>query len=633
MSYYFSKYDVIVIGAGHAGIEAALASSRMGEETLLISQTLDSIARLSCNPSIGGVAKGTIVREVDALGGEMAKLADASMIQYRLLNKSRGAAVQSPRAQVDKTLYSSLAKQCLEAQKNLHTFQDTVIDILTSKEGEKEIVRGVLTERGREFLAHSVVLCSGTFMEGAIYIGEYSSPDGRLGERAAIGLGTALVKKGFKASRLKTGTPMRVLRSSVDFSFLEEQIADSIMKPFSFENVKIDRPYASCYVTHTNEKTHKVIRSAFNRSPLFSGKIKAIGARYCPSIEDKVKKFPERDRHHLYIEPEGLGTEELYINGLSSSLPEDVQDAMIRTIKGLEHCVITRPAYAVDYLFIHPTQLESSLQTKKIKGFFLAGQVNGTSGYEEAAGQGIIAGINAALLSRSCKYKDEAYKPFTIARDEGYIGVMIDDLITQGVDEPYRMFTSRAEHRLKLRADNADERLMKKSRAVGLQKESNIKILQEKLNLREAIFKLLNERKVKNEDLTVSSSLSPHLGKSLFSALQDPFISINSILSLALKLKTFPQSSLEDAQLQIKYKSYVEAQDKRLEKVKKMDEVHIPKAFDYDEVSGLSTESKERLKDVKPETIGQASRIKGIRPSDIMLLALSLNKGKGCENE
>ena len=624
MSYYFSNYDVIVIGAGHAGIEVALASSRMGEKTLLITQTLDSIARLSCNPSIGGVAKGTIVREVDALGGEMAKLADASMIQYRLLNKSRGAAVQAPRAQVDKTLYSSLAKHRVETQDNLHIFQDTVVDILTSKEGETEKVRGVLTERGREFSAYCVVLCSGTFMEGAIYIGEYSSPDGRLGERAAIGLGVALMKKGFKASRLKTGTPMRVLRSSVDFSCMEEQVADSIMKPFSFENVKIDRPYASCYVTHTNEETHKIIRSAFDRSPLFSGKIKAIGARYCPSIEDKVKKFPERDRHHLYIEPEGLGTDELYINGLSSSLPEDVQDAMIRTIPGLEHCVITRPAYAVDYLFIHPTQLESSLQTKKIKGLFLAGQVNGTSGYEEAAGQGIIAGINAALFSRGCKYKDESYKAFTIARDEGYIGVMIDDLITQGVDEPYRMFTSRAEHRLKLRADNADERLMQKAHEVGLQKISNVKILEKKLKLREDVLTLLNKKKIKNEDVHLNPILAPHLGKRMFCALQDPTVSISNILSLVEELDTFPLSSLEDAELEIKYKSYVDAQDKRLEKIKKMDDVHIPHAFDYDAVSGLSTESKERLKEVRPETIGQASRIKGIRPSDIMLLALSL---------
>jgi len=624
MKYRFSDYDVIVIGAGHAGIEAALATSRMGENTLLITQSLDNIAKLSCNPSIGGVAKGTIVREIDALGGEMGLLADASMIQYRLLNKSRGKAVQAPRAQVDKTLYASLAKHTLELEKNLHVFQDTVVDIITQNIGSSEIIQGVKTERGRVFSSKSVVLCSGTFMEGKIYIGEYESNDGRLGERAAIGLGTALEKRGFECVRLKTGTPMRVLKSSIDFSFMEEQDADEVMKPFSFRNKKIDRPYAQCYVTHTNQKTHDIIRAAFFRSPLFSGKIKAIGARYCPSIEDKVKKFPERDRHHLYIEPEGLGTEEMYINGLSSSLPEDVQDKMLRSIPGLENAVMMRPGYAVDYMCILPTELDAGLQTKKVQGFFLAGQVNGTSGYEEAGGQGIVAGINAALFSRSIKHKDEPYKAFTIRRDEGYIGVMIDDLITQGVDEPYRMFTARAEYRLKLRCDNADERLSQKAYEVGLQKKDAIEKLTYKLKMRRLILDIWASNKIKAENIEEYRELSPHIGKTYLDALHDPRVSLNVILAMCDTLTSFSSEELEDAEMEVRYKHYIEAQEKRLEKLEKMEELAIPSGFNYDSISGLSVESKDRLKKVRPKTIGQATRIAGIRPSDIMLITISI---------
>lgn len=626
-SFRFCDYDVIVVGAGHAGIEAALASARMGESTLLITQTLDSVGRLSCNPSIGGVAKGNIVREIDALGGEMGKLADASMIQYRLLNKSRGPAVQAPRVQADKFLYSQLAKHAVELQKNLHVFQDTVSDIICSNTNESGItqngsVQAVLTERGREFSAKSVVLCAGTFLEGKIYIGEYESDDGRLGERAASGLGTALQRKGFEAARLKTGTPMRILRSSVDFSFMEEQEADKIMRPFSFSNAEIHRPYAHCYVTHTNEKTHQVIRSGFERSPLFSGKIKAIGARYCPSVEDKVKKFPERERHHIYIEPEGLNTEELYINGLSSSLPEDIQDRMIRTIPGLEEVVITRPAYAVDYLFVSPLQLNSDLQTRRVKGLFLAGQINGTSGYEEAGGQGIIAGINAALFSRSFKYNDEPYKPFTLGRDEAYIGVMIDDLITQGVDEPYRMFTARAEYRLKLRHDNADERLTEKSYRAGLQTENSVKRLKDKLNEREKIINTWKNIKITSEIVKEEPALEKHLGKTLAESLQDPQIPLSAILNIDGNGSAYPSDAAESAELEIRYEHYIDAQDKRIAKVKRMENLHIPPDFDYDKVSGLSTESCARLKKVCPETLGQAGRIPGIRPSDIMLLAV-----------
>lgn len=629
--YRFSDYDVIVVGAGHAGIEAALASARMGESTLLITQTLDSVGRLSCNPSIGGISKGNIVREIDALGGEMGKLADASMIQYRLLNKSRGPAVQAPRIQADKFLYSQLAKHVVELEKKLHIFQDTVCDIVSSNTKgtgvvDFGVVQYVKTERGREFSAKSVVLATGTFLEGRIYIGDFESEDGRLGERAAIGLGSALAKKGFTVGRLKTGTPMRVLRSSVDFSLTEEQTADSIMRPFSFENAEVHRPYAKCYITFTNEKTHEVIRNNFGLAPLFSGRIKGTGARYCPSIEDKVKKFPERTRHHVYIEPEGLNTEELYINGLSSSLPEYVQDKMLRTIPCFENAIITRPAYAVDYAYVSPLQLSSDLQTRRIAGLFLAGQINGTSGYEEAGGQGIIAGINAALFSRSLKFKDEKFIPFILGRDEAYIGVMIDDLVTQGVDEPYRMFTARAEYRLKLRHDTADERLTEKAYNIGLQKKENVDRLQKKVLTRNTIISNWKQIKITQDISEEHPSLKKHLGKSLAEVLHDPQIPLSLIKEIDTSSGVYSAELLEAAELEIRYEHYIKVQDRRIEKVKRMENTRIPSGFNYDDVSGLSTESCMRLKTVQPETLGQASRIHGLRPSDIMLLAVRIRQ-------
>ncbi|PIE98839.1 MAG: tRNA uridine-5-carboxymethylaminomethyl(34) synthesis enzyme MnmG [Treponema sp.] len=627
MSRRFSDYDIIVVGGGHAGIEAALAGARMGESVLLITQTLDSIGRLSCNPSIGGIAKGNIVREIDALGGQMGKLADASMIQYRLLNKSRGPAVQAPRVQADKFLYAQLAKHSLELQKGLRIFQDTVVDVVcsnTSPSGivENGAVQGVKTERGHFFSAKAVIIASGTFLEGKIYIGEYESLDGRLGERAAVGLGTALANKGFKMGRLKTGTPSRVLSSSADFSKMEEQEAESVMRPFSFSHTEINRPVAKCYITYTNEKTHQIIRDNIDRSPLFAGRIKATGARYCPSIEDKVVKFSERNRHQLFIEPEGMSTEEIYINGLSSSLPEDVQQEFLHTIPGLENAVITRPAYAVDYAYIFPEQLTAGLQTRRIAGLFTAGQINGTSGYEEAGGQGIIAGINAALFSRSIKHPSEKYTPFTLNRNEAYIGVMIDDLITQGVDEPYRMFTARAEYRLKLRHNNADERLTKKAYQVGLQTQTALERFEEKQKIKESIISKWRETKITSEICSDYPELKKHLGKTIAQTLHDPKIPLEAILTPEDSKQ--PEQILALAELEMRYEDYIIAQEKRIDKVKRMENTRIPDNFDYTKVSGLSNESLARLKAVCPETLGQAGRIQGIRPSDIMLLMVHL---------
>ncbi|MDD7201482.1 MAG: tRNA uridine-5-carboxymethylaminomethyl(34) synthesis enzyme MnmG [Sphaerochaetaceae bacterium] len=595
-------YDAIVIGGGHAGIEASLALARMGFSTLVITQSLDAIGRLSCNPAVGGLAKGNIVREVDALGGEMGHLIDKSMIQFRILNRRRGPAVQSPRAQADKFTYSRLAKQTLEAQKGLHLFMDTVVDLM---ENPDHSYAGVVTERGHRITSKVLVLTTGTFMEGRIFIGEYDAQYGRLNEPAAIGLGTNLRRLGFEVGRLKTGTPARVRRSSLDLEAMEKQDADPVPLPFSFSDTEIARPMVPCYITWTNDHVHEIIRQNISRSPLYGGKIVGKGPRYCPSIEDKVVRFPQRDRHQVFIEPEGIGTEEMYLNGLSSSLPEDVQIAFIHQVKGLEHAEIMRPGYAVEYDFLNPRGLYPSLESKRMSGLFVAGQTNGTSGYEEAACQGLIAGINAAQ-----KLKGEP--PLVLKRNEAYIGVLIDDLVTMGTNEPYRMFTSRAEYRLLLRHDTADQRLTPKGYRVGLQSGEALERLKRKMEGIDAVKDLLRSRSYEQ--------------KNALQALKMPEVEIDQMVSAIPELAAYDESVRYQVELDVKYQGYIDREDREITRFERLEEMAIPADFDYDKVQGLSFESREKLKKVLPVSVGQASRVNGVRMSDIALLILHLQR-------
>jgi len=599
-------YDAIVIGAGHAGIEAALALSRLGYSTLLVTQSLDAIGRLSCNPAVGGLAKGNLVREVDALGGEMAHLIDKSMIQFRVLNRRRGPAVQAPRAQADKFTYHREAKETLEGQSGLAIFQDTVVDILLDANGNKIV--GVKTERGHRISCRVVVLTTGTFMDGKIFIGEYEASSGRLGEPAAVGLGTALREKGFTVGRLKTGTPARVRKSSLDFDAMVEQPGDEIMMPFSFDYDTIDRPSMQCHITWTNAETHRIIQENIHRSPLYGGKIVGKGPRYCPSIEDKVVRFPDRERHQIFVEPEGVGTEEMYLNGMSSSLPEDVQADFIHSIRGLEHAQIMRPAYAVEYDYLDPLQLFPSLETKRVANLFVAGQTNGTSGYEEAACQGLIAGINAAQ-------KLAGNPPLILDRTESYTGVLIDDLVTKGTKEPYRMFTSRAEYRLNMRHDSADQRLTPKGHAIGLKSPLSMDRLKQKLEKIDMVKQLLEQHKIE--------------GKRAIDLLRKPEISIGDLVGSVPQLEEFHQSVRYQAELDIKYAGYVKRQDRQVDRYVRMERIAIPSDFDYDAVDGLSMESREKFKAIQPVSVGQAGRISGVRTSDLAILMVVLaRKGK-----
>jgi tRNA uridine 5-carboxymethylaminomethyl modification enzyme len=610
-------FDVIVIGGGHAGIEASLAAARMGRSTLLITQSLDAIGRMSCNPAIGGLSKGNIVREIDALGGEMGKLIDLSMIQFRVLNRSRGPAVQAPRAQADKALYAALAKSVLENTQGLAIFQDTVTDIKTDSSGAR--AQGVITERGRVFTASAIVLTTGTFMEARVFIGEYTASSGRLGEPAAIGLGSSLRRLGFPVGRLKTGTPARVRKSSLDFSRMEEQPGEDEIIPFSFSNDHVSRPSLPCWITYTNEKTHAIIRDNLHRSPLYGGKIVGTGPRYCPSIEDKVVRFAQRERHQVFVEPEGPDTEEMYLNGISSSLPEEVQEEFLRTLNGLEHVQIMRPGYAVEYDYIDPSALYPSLETKRLAGLYCAGQTNGTSGYEEAAGQGLMAGINAALAVKG-------EEPLILSRAEAYIGVLIDDLVTRGTKEPYRMFTSRAEYRLNLRHDTADQRLLEKGRALGLQSGEAWERFREKTGVCDSIKNLLRERRLRPADTNLPAGVSRHIGETLYQALKDPEVRLAEIEALIPGLPDTPRPLRELTELDIKYEGYINRQRREVERFKKMEAMRIPPDFNWDAAGGISSESRQKLKSVRPLSVGQASRIAGVRPSDIAVLTLHIRK-------
>ncbi|MBM4277010.1 MAG: tRNA uridine-5-carboxymethylaminomethyl(34) synthesis enzyme MnmG [Deltaproteobacteria bacterium] len=613
-------YDVIVVGGGHAGIEASLACSRMGHPTLLITQNIDQIGYLSCNPAIGGLAKGHLVKEIDALGGDMARATDETGIQFKQLNTTRGPAVRSSRAQVDRQTYRLRMINAVEGQKDLTVKQATVEEIIL--DGNKVI--GVRTEADDMIQGKTLILAPGTFLNGLVHVGLTHFPSGRMGDPPSIGLSESLKRLGFRIGRLKTGTTPRLDGNTIDFSELTPQYGDEPPIPFSFSTEKIERQQLPCYITYTNLTTHEIIKSGLDRSPLYRGIIKGIGPRYCPSIEDKVVRFAEKKRHQIFLEPDGRDTKEIYPNGISTSLPLDIQIKMLRSIQGLKNVEIIRPGYAIEYDFVDPTELKPSLETKKISGLFHAGQINGTSGYEEAAGQGLMAGINAALYIRG-------REPLVLKRSDAYIGVLIDDLVTKGTSEPYRMFTSRAEYRLHLREDNADLRLREIGYQIGLVKEEDYRIFLEKKSAIEKTLLRISESKItparENNEILHRWGCTPLKKEaSLRELLKRPEIHFSHLSSFDRDLDSLRKEVCEQVEFQVKYDGYIKRQMELIERFKKLEEVNFPENFDFHSIIGLSTEVSEKLIKIRPMTLGQASRISGITPAALSILTIHLKK-------
>jgi tRNA uridine 5-carboxymethylaminomethyl modification enzyme len=619
----FPKYDVIVVGAGHAGCEAAAAAANLGSKVLLITMNMQNMAQMSCNPAMGGIAKGQIIREIDALGGFSGIVTDETMIQFRMLNKSKGPAMWSPRAQSDRLQFSIKWRLMLEGLLNLDFYQDSVTGLLK----KNDLIMGVKTAFGHEIHSKSVILTNGTFLNGIIHIGERQSNGGRMAEKSSSGITEQLVDWGFESNRLKTGTPPRVDGRSVDYSMMEEQKGDSEITGFSFSNTTKPKRQLSCWITYTNPAVHEILQSGFHESPMFQGRIQGRGPRYCPSIEDKINRFAERERHQLFVEPEGWNTIEVYVNGFSSSLAEQVQYKALTKVPGFETCKMFRPGYAIEYDYFPPTQLKLSLETKLLKNLFFAGQINGTTGYEEAACQGLIAGINAHQAVTDGD-------PFVLKRNEAYIGVLIDDLINKGTDEPYRMFTSRAEYRTLLRQDNADLRLTEKSFRIGLASQERMdKVINKKTEI-VRLIKILQDVKLEPDEVNnyltgLSSSLLVHKIKAS-QLLVRPEISLHGIISNSALLKyltsSFSAEAMEQAEIEVKYEVYLEKEEEMVKKMSTLENQVIPSNFNYDKIVSLSNESRQKFNKIKPQTLGQASRISGVNPSDVQILMVYMGR-------